>query len=633
MGDAKNRGFLGRLLRSLFVIITSYLALVGLMVTVLGILLGLVLYRAANQYGKDSALKAVKGQMVGSSELDRSILRLKLDRPIVSRSLDDGDRLFGQLFNETVPVSLQDLQTALRRAAEDVRVHAVLVEISSTGADFSTMTALRRALETYKVSQKPLFISLDDADTSLYYLASAGNKISLSPLGSLSITGPAFQLAYFGSALDKLGVQFEVVKAGKFKSAMESFVQDQPSPETLEMYGALESSLRGTVATAVATSRKHTVAEVNAWLKRSLFTSQEALKEGLVDRVGYLPVWESDLKEEVKAQNIVDLRSYLKGSQALDEPRMAKGKEALALIEAKGEIVGSTRSNSDQIAPDHMIQELQWAAQENDVKAVIMRVDSPGGSALASDLIWDEVRKLAAIKPVVVSMGAVAASGGYYISAPATLIVAEATTITGSIGVIGGMPKGLKVAEKWGVSFHMVTASDRKDYLNFGTKSSEEDKNLIRASIKETYDAFVTKVAEGRKQKPERIYQIAEGRVYTGADALTLGLVDRLGGFEDAVRAAKELAKLDPEKFYPLEEYHPQPKNLLDCLRGGDWMECASQLEETESLFRMSKVKMPLGLDQLQHSTELLQSGAALAYWPGALRWDAKPGLAHRQGE
>ncbi|MDQ3234689.1 MAG: signal peptide peptidase SppA, partial [Pseudobdellovibrionaceae bacterium] len=577
----------------------------------------------------DSDTKSIKGTTAANTEIDHSILHLKLDRPIVPQSLDDSDRFFGSLFNETVPVSLLDLQTALRRAAEDARVQAVLLDITNTGGSFSTMTALRRSLDTYRASQKPLYVSLNDGDTSIYYLASAGNQISLSPLGGLTVTGPAFQLAYFGSALDKLGVQFEVVKAGKFKSAMEAFVQDTPSPETLEMYGALEASLRGTVATAIANNRKRSVAEVNGWLKRSIFTSQEALKEGLVDRVGYLPAWLEELKTATKAQRFVELRPYLSGSAQLDEARIYKGSEAIALIRAEGEIVNSTRSNSDQIAPDHLIEELQWAAADDDVKAVVMRIDSPGGSALASDLIWDEVRKLAEKKPLVVSMGAVAASGGYYIAAPATMIVAEATTITGSIGVIGGMPKGLKVAEKWGVNFHMVTASDRKDYLNFATKSSEADKELIRGSIKDTYDTFVQKVAAGRKQAPERIFQIAEGRVYTGADAVTIGLVDRLGGFHEAVRAAKELAKLDPEKFYSLEEYQPQPKNLLDCIRSGNIGECVTTLQDSESFLPWkSRTPLPLGLDQLQHATELLQSGQALAYWPGAVRWDARPGLA-----
>jgi protease-4 len=627
MGDGKNRGFLGRLLRSLFVIITSYLALVGLMVTVLGILIGVFIFKAIRD--ENSGMKSIKATQAANTEIEQSILHLKLDRPIVPYALDESDRFFGSLFNETIPVSLMDLQTALRRAAEDVRVHAVLLDITNTGGSFSTMTALRRSLDAYRASQKPLYVSLNDGDTSLYYLATAGNQINLSPLGGLTITGPAFQLAYFGSALDKLGLQFEVVKAGKFKSAMEAFVQDAPSPETLEMYGALEASLRGTVSTAIANNRKHSVAEVNAWLKRSFFTSQEALKEGLVDRVGYLPAWLDELKTATKAQRYVELRPYLQGSGQLDEPRITKGPEAIALIRAEGEIVNSTRSNSDQIAPEHMIEELQWAASEDDVKAVVLRIDSPGGSALASDLIWDEVRKLAEKKPVVVSMGAVAASGGYYIAAPATMIVAEPTTITGSIGVIGGMPKGLKVAEKWGVNFHMVTASDRKDYLNFATKSSEADKDLIRNSIKETYDTFVQKVAAGRKQPPDRIFQIAEGRVYTGADALTLGLVDRLGGFHEAVRAAKELAKLDPEKFYSLEEYQPQPKNLLDCIRSGSLGECLNTLQDSESFFPWkNQAKLPLGLDQLKHATDLLESGEPLAYWPGALRWDARPGLA-----
>jgi protease-4 len=631
MGDGKNRGFLGRLLRSLFVIITSYLALVGLMVTILGILIGVYIFSAIRD---DDRMKSVKTSATANTEIEQSILHLKLDRPIVAENLNESERFFSSIFNETVPVSLMDLQTALRRAAEDVRVHAVLLDISNTQGSFSTMTALRRSLDAYRASQKPLYVSLNDGNTSLYFLATAGNKINLSPLGGLSITGPAFQLAYFASALDKLGLQFEVVRAGKFKSAMESFVQNAPSPETLEMYGALEASLRGTVATAIASNRKHSVAEVNAWLKRSIFTSQEALTAGLVDRVGYLPAWKDELKEETKAQRFVELRPYLKGSGHLDEPRISKGPEAIALIEAKGEIVSDTRNNSEQIAPPYMIQQLQWAAEEEDVKAVVMRVESPGGSALASDLIWDEVRKLAEKKPVVVSMGAVAASGGYYISAPATMIVAEPTTITGSIGVIGGIPKGLNIADKWGVNFYMVTASDRKDYLNFATKSSEEDKELIRASIKQTYDAFVQKVAAGRKQTPERIYQIAEGRVYTGADAVTMGLVDRLGGFAEAVRAAKELAKLDPEKLYSLVEYQPKPENFLDCLRTGKFSECLGTMSSIQSYLPWeTRAKLPLGLDHIERVTGLLQSGEPLAYWPGALRWHARPGLVSHTEE
>ncbi|WP_141733609.1 signal peptide peptidase SppA [Oligoflexus tunisiensis] len=625
MGDGKKRGFLGRLLRSLFVIITSYLALVGLMVTILGILIGVYIFSAIRD---QDSMKSVKTSPTANTEIEQSILHLKLDRPIVAESMDDSERFFSSLFSDTIPVSLMDLQTALRRAAEDARVHAVLLDISNTEGSFSTMTALRRSLDAYRASQKPLYVSLNDGNTALYFLATAGNKINLSPLGGLTITGPAFQLAYFQSALDKLGLHFEVIRAGKFKSAMESFVQNAPSPETLEMYGALEASLRGTVTTAIASNRKHSAAEVNAWLKRSIFTSQEALKAGLVDRVGYLPAWQEELKAEAKAQRYVELRPYLQGSGHLDEPRISKGPEAIALIEARGEIVSETRNNSEQIAPDYMIEQLQWAAEEEDVKAVVMRVDSPGGSALASDLIWDEVRKLAEKKPLVVSMGAVAASGGYYISAPATMIVAEPTTITGSIGVIGGIPKGVNIAEKWGVNFYMVTASDRKDYLNFATKSSEEDKELIRNSIKETYDAFVQKVAAGRKQTPERIYQIAEGRVYTGADAVTMGLVDRLGGFAEAVRAAKELAKLDPEKLYSLVEYQPQPENLLDCIRSGNFGECLGSIGASRSLLQWkSHMKMPLGLDQLERATDLLQSGEPLAYWPGALRWNARPGL------
>ncbi|MCX6130139.1 MAG: S49 family peptidase, partial [Proteobacteria bacterium] len=496
MGAEKKRGLIGRLWHGLFVIVTSYLALVGLLVTVLSILFAVFLAKAIKQQDNGSSPKSV---LNSSPPINNSFLRIKIDRPVIARRLDEKEKFLSQIFSDTLPISLQDLETALLRASDDARVHGVMLELSNGSADFSTVTALRRALGQFSESKKPIYASLDEGDTLHYYLASVGNKISLSPLGGLNITGPAFQLTYFGSALEKLGIQLEVLRAGKFKSAMESFIQDQPSAETLEMYQALEKSLRGTVATAIATSRKHSESEVDKWLKQSFFTSSEALKAGLVDRVGYLPEWEDEVKTEQKLDSIVDMKAYLHDTAAKGEARLAKSKEAIGLIEAEGEIGMGASNTRNSIDPEHIIEELHWAAEQDEIKAVVLRVNSPGGSALASDLIWNEVRKLAAKKPLVVSMGAVAASGGYYISAPAALILAEPTSITGSIGVIGAIPKGLKFAEKWGVNFHMVTASDRKDYLNFGTKSSEEDKNLLRASIKSTYDIFVQKVAEGRK--------------------------------------------------------------------------------------------------------------------------------------
>ncbi|MFY7929987.1 MAG: S49 family peptidase, partial [Oligoflexus sp.] len=296
MRETRQRGFFGRLLRSIFVIVTGYLALLGLGVTILGVLFGIFIYKHMETGGSFEAGK--NAVLVKEPPLDQALLRIKLDRPLTVESLDDTDRLLGQLFNETLPISVDELQLALRRAAEDKRVLGVLLDIDNTGADLSTITSLRRTLEQYTASQKPLYVHLNEGDSSLYYLASVGTKINLAPVSGLTIPGPAFQLTYFGSALERLGLEVEVVRAGRYKSAMEFLIANQPSPETTEMYQSIEGSLRNTLADAISQGRKRSTDEALSWLKRSLFTSQQALTQGLVDRVGYVSDWEEELKTE-----------------------------------------------------------------------------------------------------------------------------------------------------------------------------------------------------------------------------------------------------------------------------------------------------------------------------------------------
>lgn len=630
MSQARQRGIFSRLLRSLFMIFTGYFALLGILVTTVSLLIGIGIYKKLNNVeGFGDQPKKV----VVPSEINDSVLKITIDRGIVSESLSDRQKIFSQIFSSELPLSIDELKAVLRHAGSDKRVKAVLLDIESGGADFVTTSALRRALLDYRKSEKPLYVHLNEGDTLLYYLASTANKINLAPVSGLSLPGPAFQLTYFGAALKKLGVELEVVRAGKFKSAMEPFVLDAPSAETIEMYGAIESSLRGTLVDGISLSRKKTKDEVNAWLKRSLFTSQQSLQQGLVDRLGYLPQFIEDVKIESKAQNVIEYRKYRSATKDMDDgnkaPVMGSGDEpSIAYIEASGEIAMDGGSDGDgKITPKNLIKELIWARDREAVKAVVFRIDSPGGSALASDLIWDEVRKLCEKKPVVVSMGAVAASGGYYIAAPATMIVAEPTTITGSIGVIGAAPKALQVAEKWGVSFHLITQSDRKSYLNLGTKSSETDKQILGESIDETYNAFVNKVATGRKQDPQHIFAIAQGRVYTGLEASKIGLVDKLGGKDEAIREAEILAKFDPEKVNKIERFEEGDENIFDCLVDGSPWNCLKEIRSgAMSGLKKSQITVQSGslrksMQTLETLEAILNDSTVLAYWPGAVNW------------
>ncbi len=630
MSQARQRGIFSRVMRSIFMIFTGYFALLGILVTTVSLLIGIGIYKKLKS---PDGFDVKPKQAAAPVEIDDSILKITIDRGIVSETLSDRQKLFSQIFASEMPMTLGELDAGLRHAAEDKRVKGILIDVENGGADFVTTSALRRSLLKYQASEKPLFVHLNEGDTLLYYLASTASKINLAPVSGLSIPGPAFQLTYFGAALKKLGVELEVVRAGKFKSAMEPFVLDQPSPETLEMYGAIEGSLRSTLIEGIATGRKKTKEQVDAWLKRSMFTSQQSLQQGLVDRIGYLPQWVDEIKAEVKAKNVIDLDKYNSATEDMDSsrkaPLMGSGEEpSIALIEASGEIVmDAGGESSGRITPKGLIPQLKWARERDAVKAVVLRIDSPGGSALASDLIWDEVRKLSEKKPLVVSMGAVAASGGYYIAAPATLIVAEPTTITGSIGVIGAAPKGLQVAEKWGVSFHLITQSERKSYLNFSTRSSDQDKQILGESIDETYNAFVNKVASGRKQDPQHIFAIAQGRVYTGLEATKLGLVDKLGGRDEAIREAEVLAKLDPEKLNKMERYEPEDESMLDCLIGGSFWECVKEMRSgarsgLASLKESStQPGLRLPLATVEQIERLLNDSSVLAYWPGAVVW------------
>ena len=315
---------------------------------------------------------------------------------------------------------------------------------------------------------------------------------------------------------------------------------DAPSKASRQMYLSLAQSLNGELTKKIALSRNVDEARVMSWIKKSYHKSQEALEAGLVDKVSYEEDVEKVLKDEGQLEDFISYKDYLNATNGLDEESKTEDDAKIALINAIGEIRMSSNDNGSQlITPENTIKKLRWAASEEDVKVVVLRVDSPGGSALAADMIWNEVKKLAQKKKVVVSMGAVAASGGYYISAPAHMIIAQPTTVTGSIGVIGAIPNAKNVGKKWGVNFHLITQSDRSRLLNFSTRMSQADKRIIQSSTDLVYDTFIQKVASGRKMTKEAVNDIAQGRVWTGAQGLENKLVDKLGGLDLAFTQAR----------------------------------------------------------------------------------------------
>jgi protease-4 len=592
----------------------GYFMMIGILVTVLPLVLAWI----ASRSGGLGSMSAHYGTVTGPSKATR--LDWALDGELLEQSPDLSMRFIEQFFRRQSGFYLPEVRRALKSAAADKNVTSLVLNIYDLQGSQAEFEELRRAFVDFRKSKKPLHAHVAALDDDLLYLLSATDSVTLVPAGEVSLTGPAFQLVYFGEALRKLGVTVEVIRHGKYKSAFEPFTTNKPSPETMEMYRSMESSLSEHLINTIAEGRKVPKDRVAGWFKRGIFTPAEALNAGIVDALGYSDDAIDRVEEAAESEEEMDFSDYLTvaGEETSPEGRSQKSKETkqgLALIEAVGEIhmtASGGGSSQDFIAADDLVKEIRWAASEDKAKAVVIRISSPGGSATASDIIWREIRALADQKPVVVSMGSYAASGGYYMAAPASWIVAEPTTITGSIGVIGMQLKLPQFESKYGISFHTVNSSDRARLLNPGSASSPEDKAILAAAVDDVYQTFIAKVAEGREMKVDDVDKIAQGRVYTGVQAEQLDLVDELGGLPDAFRTAKELAGLDTEKLYPVLRYEPDHPSLSDCLNSPwDMMECL-QYGGTGSLSPATKTMT--GVEKLRN---LVGEDRILAIWPG----------------
>jgi len=602
-------------------LVKAFLISIGLFVVLTPIILAIILSRYT-EYG------ATKQALMTAPAVDPFALSLRLDGEISDATPGLEEELVERFLGGERRVYLPDLRLALRRAAKDDRIKGVHIEIGQIATSYATISELRRIFKKFKDSGKQLSFWLATADNPSYYLASLGDDVNLSPAGDISIPGPVFQLIYGGEAFRKIGVEFEVVRSGKYKSLFEPFVSNQPSPATLEMYGTMEESLRGLMVADVAATRGKSVDVVRAWFKQSLYTPVVAKAEGLIDDVSFLDEHKAAflkrLKGDKKAE-YTDLIDYIDLSEKIEAKDLGEGADGIGLIDAAGEIVMSGNSPGDEmITPLSMREQVEWAMDEKKVKAVVLRIDSPGGSATASDMIWRDIVRLKRKKPVVVSMGGVAASGGYYIAAPASKIIAEPTTFTGSIGVIGALPDFSAFKDKYGVSFHVITQSDRAKLLNPGERATSFDLAIMETGIAEIYRTFLSRVAEGRGMTVERADELGQGRVYTGAQALQLGLVDDLGGIDEAFTLAKELGGLKPGKLYPVLHYESGRMRLSECLKSlTNFMQCFGELH-TATLVRTVTDKYAHNpaarwLKRLAAMQTALVKEKYLAIWPNYL--------------
>jgi protease-4 len=474
-------------------------------------------------------------------------------------------------------VPLAALTAALDRAAKDPKISALYLtgnlRPAGYGSGPAALREVREAVQRFKKeSGKPVLAYNLMWDKKSYYLAAGAGKVYVHPMGGIDVSGLASEPMFFANAFQKYGIQVQVTRVGKYKSAVEPFVLDRMSPENREQVQKLLEDLWGEWKETVARDRHRSPEEIQrAADEQGLLLGPEAVKAGLADRAATPDAVLDELKglagkkPEDREFPQVSLAAY---ATKVPAPAPAKGKARIAVVYAEGEIVDG-EGGPGQVGGEKLSRELRKLRLDKQVKAIVLRVNSPGGSATASELIQREVILAKKAKPVVVSMGHLAASGGYWISAYGDRIFAEPTTITGSIGVFGLLPNVQKLASDFGVTFDEVKTSRMANAGTLARPKDEAELARIQAIVDGIYEQFLSKVSEARKLPKERVHEIGQGRVWSGAEGLKLGLVDELGGLAEAVRfAAKKAGVEDSFRMDLPPPPKPPIQKLLEAMGG-----------------------------------------------------------------
>lgn len=500
---------------------------------------------------------------------DNSVLKISLTADMPDK-VTDGMGFDFMSMTTVKQIGLNDALKSIEKAKTDDRIKGIYLDMDGASAGTATIEELRNKLIEFKESGK-FIISYATAYSQFgYYLASVADEVYVNPQGGMSWQGMCSQIMFYKNVLEKLGVEMQVFRHGQFKSAVEPYICDKMSPANRKQYSVLLNSIWGKVCKGISEARGISVEDLNMYADSlSLRKAQDAVDLKFADAIKYY----DEVIDELKAKSgfdgkdkdmFIDLEKYAKAS--VPNVKENKSKNEVAVLFAEGEIVDGN-GGKGQMGGDKIAEELRKIRENDDVKAVVLRVNSPGGSGLASEVMWREIQKVKqAGKPVVVSMGNLAASGGYYISCSADYIYAQPTTLTGSIGVFGMFPnlQGL-VTDKIGLTIDTVCTNAHADFGSTMRPVTEMEYNYVQQSIEDFYDTFLTRVFDGRKGKGAEghvlsekalVDSIGQGRVWAGADAIEIGLVDELGSLNDAVKKAVELANIPDYKIveYPAKK-------------------------------------------------------------------------------
>ncbi|WP_316807259.1 signal peptide peptidase SppA [Pedobacter agri] len=497
---------------------------------------------------------------------NNSVLFLNLDQAITERTPKNP---FGNLpivgGDEKDGIGLNDLLKSIQRAKTDDNIKCIYLNVSSPNAGFATMREVRNALIDFKKSHKKIIAYSEVYTQGAYYLASAADKIYLNPEGALEFKGFSSELTFFKGTLEKVGVEMQVIRVGNYKSAVEPFILDKMSDYNRKQVTAYVGGLYNTFLTDIAKSRdiqKDSLYKIADDFR--VRQPQDAVNFKMIDALKYKDQILEELKGLSGRTKDESVRTVSINDYAKNNKDTGSGKDKVAVIYANGEISGG-EGNDNQIGSERISRAIRKARLDDDIKAVVIRVNSPGGSALASDVIWREIVLTKKEKPVIASFGDVAASGGYYIGCAADSIFVQPNTITGSIGVFGLIPNFQNLmTNKLGITFDGVKTGKYADIMATNRPMTEGERFIIQNELNRIYSGFVSRVADGRKKSKAYIDSIGGGHVWIGTDAVQIGLADRIGSFNDAIKAAAKKAKIKDYKVVEYPDVVDPLKSLMD---------------------------------------------------------------------
>ena len=500
---------------------------------------------------------------------NKTVLQLKLDYDIPDRTPNAPFNITPLGDFRTVS-GLNDILKSIKKAKSDDRILGIYLDLSVIPSGFATVSEIREALEDFKESGKFIYTYGAIYGQKAYYLATVADKIFINPEGMIDFHGLSVRTSFIKGLLDKLDIDVQIVRHGKFKSAVEPLMLNKMSEASREQTQAFISSIWDDVVKLISQSRNISIERLNEIADGLLVqTTEDAYNFGMVDSVIYKDQFLNILSEKldvstVKTNNLISVNKY---KNAVVRNRGKRSKNKIAVIYASGDIVQG--DEDEGISSARFARTIRNARLDNSIKAIVLRVNSPGGDGLASDIILREVKLATEAKPVVVSMGDVAASGGYYISCGADYIIADATTITGSIGVFGLIPNlEMFFNNKLGVTFDGVKTNENSDYMSITKPLTPYQRNVIQTMVDRFYTTFITHVSDGRGLTTAQVDSIGQGRVWSGTDALSIGLVDEIGSLKTAIEKAKELANIEDYRITELPKLKDPFEQILQDIMG-----------------------------------------------------------------